>query len=568
MTRQKGIMVALLVAAAAANAASPLYEDRWFYSSHAFEGERNFAFYRDLIATASTNGYNGLLLARGLEGCGSWGAAKRESFLRLKALCDKSGIEIIPVIWSVGYGTMIGRDLELVESMPVSGIPYVARNGKGSFAPQSIDFPNGDFESFDASRNRFSHWSSDLPGSISFVETNVAHSGVASIRFEPDPDKGKYAHARLSRTVPVRPGHRYRVTAFVRADEIHPGGCLRAQVYSKGARDAIAARSIDGLEAKEGWRGISLEFNAGEATAVTLWIGTWGARSGRFWIDDCLIEEASLREVCRREGTPFVVRGAASGRVYSAGRDYELPRVRMPNGGDISFAIPKGSAIKEGESLLVDAYIPSRSGPNDQWSTCMSDPRLYELFGRSAEAMMSLFAPRKWFLSVDEVRNGNTCPLCTARGTDMAHIFGASVTRMHGIIRRVRPDAVVYAWSDMLDPNHNAHDNYYGTKGTFAGVWNLIPKDIVICCWYRARRDRSLPFFTGLGFRVMGAGYYDYDGDDVGPDRLWIESLNRTPGATGLIYTTWCGKYALLPAFGRMLVEEGRPMAASPRRHP
>ena len=181
---------------------------------------------------------------------------------------------------------------------------------------------------------------------------------------------------------------------------------------------------------------------------------------------------------------------------------------------------------------------------------------------------MSLFAPRKWFLSVDEVRNGNTCPLCTARGTDMAHIFGASVTRMHGIIRRVRPDAVVYAWSDMLDPNHNARDNYYGTKGTFAGVWNLIPKDIVICCWYRARRDRSLPFFTGLGFRVMGAGYYDYDGDDVGPDRLWIESLNRTPGATGLIYTTWCGKYALLPAFGRMLVEEGRPMAASPRRHP
>ena len=49
---------------------------------------------------------------------------------------------------------------------------------------------------------------------------------------------------------------------------------------------------------------------------------------------------------------------------------------------------------------------------------------------------------------------------------------------MHGIIRSVRPDATVYAWSDMFDPAHNCHDNYYACRGTFAGVCDLIPKDI------------------------------------------------------------------------------------------
>ena len=30
----------------------------------------------------------------------------------------------------------------------------------------------------------------------------------------------------------------------------------------------------------------------------------------------------------------------------------------------------------------------------------------------------------------------------------------------------------VYVWSDMLDPKHNAHGNYYLVEGHYTGSWN------------------------------------------------------------------------------------------------
>ena len=57
------------------------------------------------------------------------------------------------------------------------------------------------------------------------------------------------------------------------------------------------------------------------------------------------------------------MKSAKTGRVYAEGKDYVKPPLKMPKGGDISFAIPSGSAIAEDEELIVDAYIPARNGP-------------------------------------------------------------------------------------------------------------------------------------------------------------------------------------------------------------
>ena len=537
------------------------YEDRWFYCSHAFDTDGDLAFYGNLVAKAAASGYNGMLFAGGLDRYAWWNGRKRERFAEVKRICDDAGIEIVPLIWSVGYGTMVGNDLELVESRPVSGIRYRARNGRAVFEADGIALANSGLEDFDRAKSRFPGWFADRPGLVSFVDTAVRHGGRASVRFEPSSEKDRHGHARLSQAVPVKPGHCYRFTSWVRAEDLQPRrGALRAQVFVNGRSGATAAKYIGNLGNGEGWRKVEVDFNAGEGTNATLYVGTWGGRSGRFWVDDCSVEEIGLREICQREGTPFVVKSAGTGRVYEIGKDYAKPPLRMPGGGDISLVIPSGSAISDGEELLVDAYIPSRSGPKSQLSTCMSDPRLYERFEQSAAGIMEACAPRKWFLSVDEVRNGNTCPLCVARHTDMAHIFGECVSKMHAIIRKARPDAVVYAWSDQFDPNHNARDGYYGCKGTFAGDWDLVPKDIVMSCWWRQKCEVSVPFFAQKGFRVQAAGYYDYDGTEADKDRPWVEILNRTPGATGFIYTTWQGKYDVLPAFGRLIEQEGRPL--------
>ncbi len=47
------------------------------------------------------------------------------------------------------------------------------------------------------------------------------------------------------------------------------------------------------------------------------------------------------------------------------------------------------------------------------------------------------------------------------------------------------------------------------------------------------------------------AGAY-YDADTLENPMAWLESLANTPGASGIIYTTWQDKYDLLGGFGHL----------------
>ena len=105
----------------------------------------------------------------------------------------------------------------------------------------------------------------------------------------------------------------------------------------------------------------------------------------------------------------------------------------------------------------------------------------------------------------------------------------------------------------MLDPNHNAHGNYYLVDGDFTGSWKHVPRDLVIACWYFKKRDASMPFFSGLGFETLAGAYYD--GDTLDNPKGWIETVSRTPKCRGIMYTTWRNKYALLPGFGDLVMQ-------------
>ena len=133
----------------------------------------------------------------------------------------------------------------------------------------------------------------------------------------------------------------------------------------------------------------------------------------------------------------------------------------------------------------------------------------------------------------------------------MAEILGDCVTKQAEMLRDVNPEADVSIWSDMLDPNHNAHGNYYLVDGDYTGSWNYIPPDLGIMCWYYARRRESLAHFSKLGFRTFAGAYYD--GDTLDNPRGWLEALDQTPNAYGIMYTTWQSKYALLADFGDLV---------------
>jgi hypothetical protein len=156
---------------------------------------------------------------------------------------------------------------------------------------------------------------------------------------------------------------------------------------------------------------------------------------------------------------------------------------------------------------------------------------------------------------MDEIRAGGSCEACRQRGLTMGEILGDCITRQMAILRDVNPQAEVWVWSDMLDPNHNARGNYYLVEGDFTGSWEHVPTDLKIVCWYYARRRESLAHFSELSFHTLAGAYYD--GDTLDNPRGWLEVLDRTPYALGIMYTTWQNKYALLADFGD-LVSRGR----------
>ena len=153
---------------------------------------------------------------------------------------------------------------------------------------------------------------------------------------------------------------------------------------------------------------------------------------------------------------------------------------------------------------------------------------------------------------MDEIRAGGACQACKQRNLSMAQILGDCITKQVGSSEQVNPKAEVLIWSDMLDPNHNAHGNYYLVDGDFTGSWEHVPKDLTIVCWYyeNARREPA-DSSRRIGFQTLAGAYYD--GDTLENPRGWLEVLDKTPGAVGIMYTTWQNKYDLLGPFGDLL---------------
>ncbi|MHB8897139.1 MAG: hypothetical protein ACYC6Y_00180 [Thermoguttaceae bacterium] len=526
------------------------YPCRWVYVSHSLRRDTEVAEVQQIVRTASEHGLNGMVLSAGLDRLDRQSPEYLANLEKVQETCRESGVEIIPILFSAGYGgAVLGEDRNLAAGLPVNDVPFVVEGQTATFRPDaSVEVPNGGFEVF--SDNRFEGCRfHDRPGETSFVDTETKHSGKASLRMENfDPSHG---HGRVMFEVSVQPHRCYRLRCWFKTDSLQPAGGLQIQVLA-GER-SLAPMQLR-LEPTMDWREVVVGFNSLEFDKVRIYAGVWGGRSGRFWIDDLRVEETALVNVLRRPGTPLVVRDAASGTVYEEGRDFAPladPRLnfRFDHDGP-KIELLSESRIKDGQQLRV-SYYHGMAINDGQVSVCMSEPKTYEIWKRQAELVQRHLAPKRWLLSMDEIRAGGSCKACKDRGLSMAQILGDCITRQVEIIRGCNPAAEIYCWSDMLDPNHNAHGDYYLVEGDYSGSWNYVPKDLRIVCWYHKVRRESLKHFSGLGFQTLAGAYYD--ADTLDNPRDWLEALAETPGAQGIMYTTWQNKYALLAPFGDLV---------------
>lgn len=528
-----------------------IYQDRfvWIFG-YGLGSEEDVRHIERILKTASEHGYNGAVLSAGLDRLSLQGEDYLRRLEEVKAICQRHGIELIPSVFSVGYGgSVLAHDRNLAEGFPVKDALFVVEKGEAHHVPDpTVKIVNGGFEEFEG--NRFSGYGfHDRPGVISFVDTEVKHSGRASIRFEnfsADP----HGHGRVMQEVAVKPRRCYRLSIWVKSEGLRPEGCFRMLVLADGRN--LAPRQFD-LPPTTDWRKVTMIFNSLNFDRVRVYAGVWGAREGRFWLDDWKIEEVGPINVLRRPGTPVTVKSEDGSVIYEEGRDYAPltdPRFSFR---DVDRPAPTlkilpGGRIKEGQRLLVSWYHPMVIG-RGQITVCMAEPKLYEIWEREAELLWKHLRYRKVLLSMDEIRMGGSCAAC--RGKNMAELLGECITRQVRILRRFNPEAEIYIWSDMLDPNHNARADYYLVEGDFTGSWDYVPRDLIIAVWGGRPREESLRFFAGKGFRILIACYYDADTlEDV---RGWLKLAKEIPGVRGFMYTTWRRRYELLGEFGDII---------------
>ena len=543
--------MAILLMAASAWAGGKVYPLRWVYVSRSLRSDEHVEEIRGIVRTAAEHGLNGMVLAAGLDRLDRQPPDYFRRLEAVKAICAKHNVEIIPIIFSAGYGGgVLGHDRNLAAGIPVGDASFAVKGGEARLVPHPpVRIANGGFEEYEGHRLKGYRFH-DKPGEVTFVDTAVFKEGKASLRFE---GFGKFAHGhgRVMQEVAVRPHRCYRVTCWVKAEGLEPTRSFRVQVY--GDKGAIAPWDPR-VPATTDWRKVTLGFNSLGHSTVRIYAGCWKGQQGKFWLDDLRVEEVGLVNVLRRPGTPIVVRGDKSGVAYEEGKDFARiadPKLdfRFTHDGPPIKLLP-GGRIAEGEHLRVSWYHGMAIN-RGQVTVCMSEPALYEFWREQARLIHKHLAPRRVMLSMDEIRAGGSCQACKARRMPMSMILGDCITRQCQILREVNPQAEVLIWSDMLDPHHNAHGDYYLVTGDYTGSWHHVPKDMVIVCWHHGIRDKSLDHFSKLGFRTLAGAYYD--ADTLENPKSWLEALDATPNALGIMYTSWRNKYELLAPFGDLV---------------
>lgn len=529
-------------------------ENRWVYVSRTLQSDRHVSEIKEIVEQASNNGLNGMVFSGRLDNLYIQNSAYFDRLAKVKSICDSYNIEIIPIIFSAGYGSAVIYDNKnLAVGLPVESLPYLVQNGHARLIrDRTLSIINGDFEQAENNSLANTHLQ-DLPGQISFVDRKIKKQGRQSIRFQ-NFDKHPNGNARLMYEVKLKPYRNYEITTWVKTENLNPAENLRFQIYSGDGRTLkIYSAKINPTS---NWTKIQFDFNSMNYDAVNLYAGVWGGISGKFWVDDLRISEIGLANVLRRPGTPIVVKSAANGESYQESKDFKTindPKFNFYSSHDgPTIRILPNSRIQNNDTLLV-SYYQGLAINNSQVSLCLSEPKLYELWRERVQQLHEVLSPKKYLLSMDEIRQGGTCAACKSRGISMAEILGDCISKQSEILKELNPQNEIFIWSDMLDPNHNAKDNYYLVDGDFTGSWNYIPKDISIVCWYYEMRDKSLAHFSNLGFKTIGAAYYD--GADLDNPKGWLESLANTENSIGIMYTTWQNKYQLLTPFSKLVLE-------------
>lgn len=502
-TKRCGMCVALLLALTSMTGLGAAKREAWVWLPSRMASDAEYDKVTNIITRAAACGYTSVVFGSGEDIY--WRDETAARVRRVNALARSLGLELIPCVWGMGYGgTVTYVDPDTIESTPMKGLRYRVSGTRATPETETV-----------------------VTGLEGLVVTN---------------------ELRLALADRLKPFRTYRLTCRVKTENVSPVKyySVRGNIYHGEYGEKKEQELYDFIvESTQDWKEYAWEFNTYSTGFINLSVAVNRHLkvAGTALFDAVKVEERPLTRCLTSEAwMKPVVRSAASGKVYVEGRDYR-PFPKMENvraGRPIEIELLPGSAVRDGEELLVDAHVPAIQGAK-QFSVCPSAAGLKAYWRKTAREIDALLHPRRWFFTVDEWRVANRCEKCRARKVSPGRLMGESIAEMAAVVREVNPKAEVCAWADMFCPLENAGRNpYYCVDGSMLDSWEYLPKDLIMVPWMNGRDDaKSTKWLMEHGFRCIAGGYYNYP--DFSRDIRWRDACKDDPKFLGMMFTTWGG---------------------------
>jgi alpha-N-arabinofuranosidase len=151
---------------------------------------------------------------------------------------------------------------------------------------------NGSFEELEGDNPRgWLQRSWQRGGGADFSVEPSGHSGGRSVMISSD----KGADASWLAIVPVRPYSRYKLSGWIKTQDLVPGTSRGALINIDGEEEWRTAP----VSGTQDWTRVEVEFDAGanDALEVTCLFGGWGRATGKAWFDDVELVRVSGKEL-------------------------------------------------------------------------------------------------------------------------------------------------------------------------------------------------------------------------------------------------------------------------------
>jgi len=294
-----------------------IYPLRWVYVSTGLHDDKELERVEGIARTASGHGLNGMLLSAGFDQMDLKPPEFLQRLTDLKKTCDKLKVEIIPLGFSVGYGSgILAHNRNLAAGLPVRRALFVASENEAHFVPDSpAKLLNGGFEE----QSGIVPKGFSVHGQSVSIDTAVFHSGKASVRFSDF--SGASGETYLAQELRTAPYRCYRLRCWVKTEDVSPETRFHFWAIAPDGRDLSYLEHP--LPATSDWSRVDWAFNSWYADRVSFRVGIADGKARNVWVDDVTVEEVGLINVLRRPGTPVVVQNERTGEIYEEGRDYD-----------------------------------------------------------------------------------------------------------------------------------------------------------------------------------------------------------------------------------------------------